>query len=136
MTPLNAATAKILDTLTQGLGNPYEGEVSHKKLDNAKGTYMAVSVERLSPNRYSVSHYFEQNGDLVPDPDMEFFRAPEGGWYPVSIQHATGHYARALELDEGERKPVRWYPGVYQDLRSFATMFLRNVREQQGLKVK
>lgn len=40
---------------------------------------MAVSVDHLydceSGSIFSVSHYYEQNGDLVPDADMTFYEA-------------------------------------------------------------
>ena len=32
---------------------------------------MDLHLESLSQNTVSLTHYFEQNGDLVPDPDME-----------------------------------------------------------------
>ena len=33
---------------------------------------MYVSVEMLERSKYSIAHYWEQNGDLMRDPDMEF----------------------------------------------------------------
>jgi uncharacterized protein YqiB (DUF1249 family) len=33
--------------------------------------FMDLHIENLGNNHYSLTHYFEQNGDLVPDPDME-----------------------------------------------------------------
>lgn len=128
MKPLNATTARILDTLTDGL------EIGEgRKIDNAPGAWMPLHVNRLTETTYSVSHYFEQNGDLVPDPDGVFWRSQIGTWHPVSLQQCTGHYTRALELDQNER-PKAWWPAAYADLRSFVTVWMRNARDQQGIK--
>lgn len=39
--------------------------------------FMDLVIERLGDNHYSLSHYCEQNGDLVPDPDMEIRVFPD-----------------------------------------------------------
>ena len=134
MKPLNAATSRILDTLTAGLEEPWlPNAVSARTYDNGGG-FMAAVVERIGPHRYSVAHYFEQNGDLVADPDLELVHY-EGAWYASGITHAPPFgYTRALTCDDAG-KPDRWYPRAYRELRSFATTLLRNVREQQGLKL-
>ena len=127
MKTMNKAAAKVLDELTAGLG---VGEA--RKIDNARGTFMAVSVERLTETTFSVSHYYEQNGDLVPDPDMEFWRGPDGAWYPVAIQHSSGHYLRAIEFSETD-KPSGFRPRALTDLASFAATWMKNIRAQQSL---
>jgi hypothetical protein len=57
------------------------GQADYLKLDRGGSAIMALSIEKLVPEVdfagtnatiYSLSHYFEQNGDLVPDPDMTF----------------------------------------------------------------
>jgi len=57
------------------------GQADYLKLDRGGAAIMALSIEKLVPEVdfagnnatiYSLSHYFEQNGDLVPDPDMTF----------------------------------------------------------------
>lgn len=102
-----------------------------RKLDNAPDTYMPLTVERIGPRTYSLAHYFEQNGDLVPDPDMVFYLTETGEWLPVSCQFATGRVSTALEIDPylGTITGIR--PRTYNDLRRFATTFLRNIKEQQ-----
>jgi hypothetical protein len=91
---------------------------------------MAVHVDRLGERTYSLAHYFEMNGDLVCDPDGVFVRT-EAGWLPVSLQLCTGHYTRALELDESER-PARVDARAFAELSRFAAMWLRNIADQQG----
>ena len=125
MKPLVKASGDVLDTLTAGLAIG-----GARKVDDSGGTYMAVHVDRLSVGTYSVAHYFKQNGDLVCDPDGVFLKTA-AGWLPVSLQLATGHYTVALELD-GNDKPTGWRPRQYKELTSFAAMWLRNIRDQQG----
>lgn len=130
MRALSKASAAVLETLTEGL----DSDTTHRKIDNTGSTYMPVSVDRLGADRFSVAHNFEQNGDLVSDPDMEFV-CVDGAWYPATCQMATGTYSVALEMNpDGTISGVR--RRTYADLRSFATMWMRNIREQQGLKIK
>lgn len=127
MQTISKPAAKILDTLTSGL-KPGES----RKIDASGGSYMPVHVECLTDGHYSVAHYFEQNGDLVPDPDMEFYRAETGAWLPVNCTMATGYYTQAISF-EGS-KPKGFYPHVLRELCSFASMWMRNIKDQQNLK--
>ena len=129
MQTINKTAAKILDTLTAGL-NPGES----RKIDNTSGSYMPVHVECLTKDHYSVAHYFKLNGDLVPDPDMEFYRAETGAWMPVNCTLATGHFTRALVF-EGTGGPTKYSPGALRELCGFAAMWMRNIKSQQNLKV-
>lgn len=126
MTPFSKKAAAILDTLTKGLDNPGDS----CKFDRNPDAYMALSVECIGHNLYSLAHYFEQNGDLVCDPDGVFFRSEIGTWHPVSVQYATGTYIRVMELD-GRGQPSKWNPRGYRDLKSFMTTWLTNIKHQQ-----
>lgn len=134
MKPLNQTLSRLLDTMTEGLADPCgEGE-SARVYDNAKGIHMAAHVERIGRNRYSVAHYYTQNGDRICDPDIEFIKV-DGAWYPAACQFATGHYSRAITECDGEGRPTRYVRRVYNDLKSFAGLMLKNVKRQQGIKV-
>jgi len=39
--------------------------------------YMKLHFEKLGENHFAMAHYYEQNGDLVADPDMEIKIHPE-----------------------------------------------------------
>jgi hypothetical protein len=130
MTTLSRAAAAVLDQLTDGLG---VGE--SRKLDRGAG-FMAVSVECLQQTGlgplFSVAHYFNSNGDLVPDPDVVFVRAADG-WSPMYFQDSrsyreavTIHADGTIEVDENEQR----------DLVSFCNMWMRNIREQQALPTR
>jgi hypothetical protein len=118
----------VLDNLTGGLG---PGDA--RTYDNAPGDYMAVHVERVEETAlgavYSVAHYYEQSGDLVPDPDVTFLRGLDGAWYPLSFQNAIA-YRRAAEVRGGQILVKR---REQRDLASFANVLLRNIEQQQGI---
>lgn len=109
------------------------------KIDNSNGSFMPVHVEILSsinfsgyPSRIvSVSHYFEENGDLVPDPDMEFIiiDSKEPVIYPASFQNQL-LYDRAIEQADG-----RWLYNrkTLAELTGFAEMWMKNIAFQQDL---
>ena len=61
----------------------------------ANPPFMPLSIERHG-KMITVTHYFEQNGDLVADPDVEFVDLGKLDWMPVAIQHATGHYYKLI----------------------------------------
>lgn len=88
--------------------------------------FMPLSIEKHD-KLVTISHYFEQNGDLIPDPDMEFLDLGRGDWIPVAIQHSTGHYARAGECEEGVWK---FNAKALRDLQSFANLWGRNLIAQ------
>lgn len=134
MKPLNASTAKILETITAGLDDPSKDDANSRRVyDNGAG-FMAAVVERIGANRYSVAHYYEQNGDKIADPDLELVKCGDR-WFPAAITHPPPFgYRRVLECD-ASGNPVRVFSRAYADLRSFAATFLRNVQRQQKIKL-
>ena len=68
-------------------------EIQDIRIDNE--SYMRLCVENLGTvwgyTLISMAHYFEQNGDLVQDPDVVFaISNTTGSITPVSIQHSFG----------------------------------------------
>jgi hypothetical protein len=125
MQTLNAQAAAVLNTLTAGLE---PGQV--RRVGATDGPFMQVVVERLNEEHFSVSHYYTANGDLVPDPDMEFLRTPAGAWACVSITQPQGyeeaiHYSDAWELVVDAVALSR--------LTAFAQLWMRNIQSQQDL---
>jgi hypothetical protein len=119
-------TARVLDILTHGLSPG-----TSRRIDLTGGVFMALSVECIGENLFSTTHYFEQSGDLVPDPDIAWWKSQSGDWVPLSIQHSTGHFIEAVEIENG--KPVRFRPRILKDLVEFAAMWLSvNFVAQQG----
>jgi Domain of unknown function (DUF6908) len=141
MRKLGAKATNIFNTLVDGL------LVGHaRKLDNAPGTFMAVSIDCLmgdrAPSRsgslYAIAHRYEANGDLVPDPDVEFYvvddvDAPGGkAVYPAAIDHGPLGYYRYIHFDSVSQ-PVRVAPRGQAELARFCDVWLRNIAFQQGL---
>ena len=112
----------------------------HLKIDNSQGSFMALSIEKLydvsivgrDMTCYSLSHYFSQNGDLVPDPDMTFFvhNLDSSFIYPATFQDQFS-YREGLYQD-GDK----WYINKKEqaDQTSFANMWLKNIKEQQDIQ--
>ena len=129
---VSAHAASVLDELTRDLALD-----EHRKMDRSPG-FMAVVVEHLEQREigslYSVAHYFEQNGDLVADPDVVFLRRGHGLWTPVSIQAPLGGYRVVVRVREDGRVEVD--ERGQRELVRFANILMQNVAAQQGIKTK
>lgn len=131
MKKLNKAAEAIFRTLIGGLES---GESC--KYDNGGACIMAVHVEQirtvdLGPI-YSIAHYYEQNGDLVCDPDMTFLVAStDNSIYPITFEQGGMLYQEAVEWDGDRIKGVR--PKTQRDITNFANTWMRNIKEQQRL---
>jgi hypothetical protein len=113
-----------------------------RKIDNARGTFMAVSVDHLGRSRggvlYAVAHRYEANGDLVPDPDVEFLVADDPelpgvkAVYPTAIDHGPLGYYRQVHFDS-TGQPVRVAARGQAALTRFCDEWMRNIAAQQQL---
>lgn len=52
-------------------GEVLRGEVDSKTYEAGSG-FMPLTIEQIGDNFIAISHYYEQNGDAMADPDMEF----------------------------------------------------------------
>ncbi|MET0795405.1 MAG: hypothetical protein ABW061_28055 [Polyangiaceae bacterium] len=104
---------------------------AHKKIDNTNGAFMAVCVERVEETQhgpvFSVAHYYEQAGDLVPDPDVTLLRTADGEFYPLSYQDGRV-YRGSAEL--GPDGSVRVDGPRQADVARFLDAWMRNVKSQ------
>jgi hypothetical protein len=125
---LSRKAASVIDELAAGLD---VGD--SRKVDRGLG-FMPVHVECLHRTGlgllFSVAHYHESQGDLVPDPDVVFLRRTDGAFCPVSFQNSIAyrvavhfHDDGTIEVDEKEQA----------DLVSFCNQWMRNIQEQQGI---
>lgn len=134
MKATNKTAKKVMDLLTAEL---HTDTNDHKKIDHTKGVFMAVHVEFIGSCSlgviYSVSHYYKQNGDLMRDPDMEFIKGADGEYYPISFWQDSP-LKRDEPLDWGEDGEVVRYDAKRQAaLVTFANLWMKNIKEQQGL---
>ena len=127
LTYLNQKASKILEKLVDGVD--YDNA---KRVNNAPGVYMYVSVNQVAENQFSVAHYYEQNGDLCQDPDVVFLKSPSGRWFPIMFQQANPPvYQEPVEFDE-DGTIKGWRPRMLRDLVSFCNQWMENIEEQQG----
>ena len=80
-----------------------------------KTGYQPLVIERHG-EMISVAHYFEQNGDLIADPDVELHYP---SWVPTGITQAFFGY-RKTYVDTRFHKQVS----------EFLTMWARNIKTQ------
>lgn len=108
------------------------GDANHVRIQNAP--YMPLVIERIGdgPNglpAVSVTHYGEQNGDLMRDPEMCFEVTEQGKWFPYYFRNDyMGVEQEVYCRDAANRLLVR--PRLKRDLEAFARMWSRNIREQ------
>jgi len=122
-----------MDSLTNGLAESGD----HRKIDNKPGTFMAVHVERIGKCNlgpmFSVAHYYEQNGDLMKDPDMVFIRGVDGNYHPIEFQQDNvAFYSRAVTFNE-KGEVSHYYPAVQKDMVDFANHWMLNIAMQQHI---
>ena len=84
MKALGKRAEAIFRQLIDGLNEPGD----HRKIDNTGGTFRRLSIDVLSVERQTIAgrdwydmrialaHNWEQNGDLMADPDVEFLVTP------------------------------------------------------------
>jgi hypothetical protein len=106
--------------------------------------FMPLSIEHVGPSPQgaglvliSVTHYSEQNGDLMGDPDVVFDVNREtyetGDWRPVSFRNDyVGSYQEAVFVRDGS---VLVWPGLVRELKSFARIWDRNLKEKGFLRL-
>lgn len=115
----------------------------HVKIDSGRG-YMPLVVESIggiafasypgkSFRSYSFAHYYEQNGDMMRDPEVVFVDFWPGMFAPVMYrQDGFGVDHDCLEYDEaGLVRGVR--VRMQADTAKFCHMWARNLQMQQEL---
>lgn len=106
-----AAVVKILKThgYWEAFSRPDEdGDINfHLSIDNEP--YMRFVIERHG-NMVSLTHYGEQNGDAMRDPEM-CFALPE--WRPTMFQNDyAGYYSE--DIPENDSFPATWAENLLQ----------------------
>jgi hypothetical protein len=85
--------------------------------------YQRLVIERHG-DMISVAHYFEQNGDLVQDPDVELHYPT---WIPTAITQAYfGYRQKFIERDGKTHVDTRFH----KEVSSFLVMWARNIKAQ------
>lgn len=126
-------TAKTFQNYIERLAAKHGADLSkvgtHLKLTNEP--YQDLVIEVPHPRQISVAHYYEQNGDLVPDPDLVCW-IEQGVWYPVRFQNSLIH-SNAVASWHANGDVLQYYPQQQMDLASFAYTWARNLSRQRWL---
>ena len=86
-------------------------------------TYQPLVIERHG-ELISVAHYYEQNGDLIPDPDVELHYP---SWVPTAITQAfLGYRTKFIERDGQTFVDTRFH----SEVSSFLALWARNIKAQ------
>ena len=130
MKPLNTKSGFMLYRLMK---IAKENPDCHAVVKN-NDSFMPVHIERIDTltigEKWSVSHYGEQNGDLMRDPEVVFLVYPNDTYFPVyyrqdylGIEYDTVIFADGL--------PAFYFRDKYNDLRQFCHLWLNNIKHQQ-----
>ena len=131
MKALNVKAEAIFRKLTEGMVKLGD----HRKWDNASGTFMAVCIELIAKTALgplvSIAHYYEQNSDLMRDPDIVFWVDADQHVYPISYrQDGLGIDQEAAVFVDGQWNVK---PKMQADITRFANQWMLNIQEQQNL---
>jgi len=132
MKPVRRSAARVLDRLIAGL----DAVGQAVKFDNAPGVFMAVHVERIGSlgdlgPLFSIAHYFEQNGDLMRDPEMIFLRGTDGSYYPTYFRQDGIACAERFSVRLGDDGCLLVMTREQADEARFASIWMANIKAQQ-----
>ena len=102
----------------------------------ARDGLMCLTVEGIGLGPHglsalSVAHYYEQEGDLMQDPEMMFEAGPDGKLYPYAFQQASPPIYREVYACDETGKVTGIRLKLKHELESFAREWDRNLKEQE-----
>jgi hypothetical protein len=95
--------------------------------------YERLTIENSGQQQVSVAHYFEQNGDLVADPDVVFFTG-YSVWVPIEITQNYGYTVRYATLNEAGTQICRLNLTGQASLAAFSEQWAQNLMAQGWLE--
>lgn len=133
MKTLNKQATKTLYKLMNLMSEDH-----YARIDNSNGAFMAVSVEGISENekylQISVAHYYEQNGDLMADPEMIFIYVKAKGSFIPCYYKQDGILLSEEESVRFENGEIKAYRKAMQESHCiFANIWMKNIKYQQNL---
>jgi hypothetical protein len=130
---LNKSSEKLFRILVEELKEPGDA----KKIDNTNGVFMSVHVEIIDQNTYgnlvSIAHYYEQNGDLMKDPEMTFLDTLKGNVFPMTFEQDGGRPIHQVAMEIDDNGTIRRNERLQKSLVNFANMWMKNIKDQQSL---
>jgi hypothetical protein len=95
--------------------------------------YDRLAIETVGVNQVSVAHYFEQNGDLIADPEIVFFTG-YGPWVPIALSLVVSGWREVARLSADGSELAYVELAAQADAASLARMWAKNLREQGWLE--
>ncbi len=127
---INKKATEIFDRIMVLYNEAIAEGKDYLKLDN-DSSYMYLAVEKpYGENIISLAHYGRQNGDAMRDPEM-LFLLKYGRYYPMYYHNDYMYIVQESMYLCGGKWKVN--PSMQKGQRDFAEMWLRNIREQQGI---
>ena len=126
MTKVNENSKSVLLKLWE-LSEPED----YYKLNNSP-VFMSLTVELFDKTSISLCHYGEQNGDLMRDPEMIFWKNENGDFYPyyyrndyVGVEKYSGKIVNNRLIVSNKT--------IQKDQTEFSNLWLSNIKSQQEI---
>lgn len=103
----------------------------YAKLNNDT-TYMPLSVEILPDSQISLCHYGKQNGDLMRDPEMVFWKDQNGDYFPIYFRNDYAGF-EDLSAEIKENKIFCCNEKRQSGQVEFANIWMKNIQYQQNI---
>ena len=118
---------QIENIINQPLEQFMQSEQDYLKIKS--NGFMDLNIDKLSENKIAMAHNYIQNGDVIPDPDMEIaINFEHKIVYPVTYQDSFG-YREAYEFDS-EGKAISVNEKTKRELEDFFGQWVRNLKTQ------
>ena len=125
---VSASAKKVIQQLEAMMIDGYA------KIDHASDIFMPVVVEQVGKNQLSIAHYYEQNGDLMADPEIVFLKKAYSygiEYYPI-YERMSG-LGSDVELVIFENRKPKMISNLQKQTASFCTTWMRTITMQQGI---
>ena len=126
--PVSASAKKVIQQLEAMMIDGYA------KIDNANDVFMPVVVEQVGKNQISIAHCYEQNGDLMADPEIVFLKKEYSygvEYYPI-YERMSG-LCSDVELVIFENHKPKMISNLQKGAASFCTTWMSTITMQQGI---
>jgi len=110
------------------------GEYRYLELRSGEDSgLMPLTIQRIGADEIAVAHTYEQNGDLMYDPEMTFRIDTEKG----TLEPLTFRQDGGLPIyQEVYPEPGKWIPKLRSDLSAFTDQWLKNIEAQGRVRTK
>lgn len=121
---------RIITQLAERHGRDFTKPGAHLRLDMPN--FDRLTIENIGPNQISVAHYFEQNSDLIADPEIVFFTGSLV-WTPLAIGQVMTGWREVAWLNADGIALDRYLPLAHKEVAVFAEIWAKNLIDQGWL---